>query len=559
MVANKKYVVKLKALKNASESGYAMVVVLGIVILTLGILSSMTLLTVTDVKNSTKNRGVLEARIASESVLDTVYAAVNVNGSKDIVTALEAFKNTDTGLKIINLDRIESSPPSVDGVAKTNYKWSGFDYAIDSNGNIISCPVDFSLPCFKIRLIKVETNPGYSSDIFGTNTTEIQAIRTDYVIDIVMRTRCDSGTTNNCSYSRVQQNLSLRKYVEYISLSNVEDVAQRVLQSAPSSPAVDGVHSATNYYSGEDKVDGNIHTNAGVIKACDGFNNGVSKWITANSASSLNSSDPIEGVHSNISACATGPIAGGDNSPKLAKRAELSLPDRVADTSAAGLKAIAENDGNQYVLRRSEPSIVFRDNGTFLVDNDPSPIQMPPSGVLFLQEGGSISGTVKGKITIASPIGEDITIAGNLEYKDSSPTSKDILGVYSGRDIKIACNPVPASSACAPITVHGFLKANTDLSNNSNLGTIYNPSWATAITTPGNAPAFTLYGAMESYYRGTFGAMDSQSPNVKSGFKKNFTFDERLRYEQPPFMLRDGTIPFIRSIVKDVPCADFCQ
>ena len=77
----------------------------------------------------------LEARIASESVLDTVYAAVNVNGSKDIVTALEAFKNTDTGLKIINLDRIESSPPSVDGVAKTNYKWSGFDYAIDSNGS----------------------------------------------------------------------------------------------------------------------------------------------------------------------------------------------------------------------------------------------------------------------------------------------------------------------------------------------------------------------------------------------------------------------------------------
>ena len=43
--------------RKKNESGYAMVVVLGIVILTIGILSSMTMLTINDTQNSLKNIG----------------------------------------------------------------------------------------------------------------------------------------------------------------------------------------------------------------------------------------------------------------------------------------------------------------------------------------------------------------------------------------------------------------------------------------------------------------------------------------------------------------------
>ena len=64
---------------------------------------------------------------------------------------------------------------------------------------------------------------------------------------------------------------------------------------------------------------------------------------------------------------------------------------------------------------------------------------------------------------------------------------------------------------------------------------------------------------MESYNRGTFGSIESVSNgNVTNGFIKYVVFDNRLLYEQPPSMLRDGTVPFIRSSIKDIPCDNAC-
>lgn len=547
-----------KWMKRKDESGYAMILTLGIVILTVGILSSMTLLTVTDVKNSNRNRGVLEARIASESSLDSLYSAINVSGNKDdIGVALNSFVVLGTNIKIVNTTTVTGqtsiSEPGLK-IDRYEYQWSGFNYAVDKDGVIVSCPPDRKIPCFKIRLIKVVSTPDYA-DVNSASVKDSAlslATRQEFIIDIVTRTKCDTGTTNNCSYSRVQQNLSLRKYVEYASISEKEDVAPVVLAKSTiaGTPAINGTYSLTNYYSGQDRVVGNIHTNSSSIKSCNNFNSTISNWITASGTSG---NTATEGIYAGLSVCNTGP-ASGATQPKQAKRAALALPDRVADSTANGLREIAKNDNAAFYVLSGAPDIFFNSDG-FLV-NGTTQRKMPSNGVLFLEDGGSISGTVTGRITIVSKPqdgatpGKDITIKGNLRYNDPA---KDMIGVYSGKDIIIPCGSV--TGRCTPIYVDGFLKANTDTSTPASLGTIYNPSWALS-STGGNAPEFELFGAMESYYRGTFGSIDSQSDQVKTGFKKVFTYDARLLYQQPPFMLRDGSIPFIRAAVKDVDCTE---
>ena len=557
MEANKFFKSFIKR-KNSDESGYAMVLVLGIVILTIGILSSMTLLTVKDVKSSTRNRGVLEARISGESALDSLYAAANANPSQrtDMMIALSNFKSSGGSPQQIISNAVDSGPIDTgNNSTSTYYTWSNY-FGIDADGNIVACPPKNTTPCFKIRMIKVVTKPSDSTlknGGGGGNLDDITATRVEYVADVVTRTKCQPNTVINCSYSRVQQNLSLRKYIEYVSISVKENVAPVVLASAnvPNANALNPNYSYTNYYSGADVVNGNIHTNDAIVRSCNNFK---STWITSTGTvgSTGNSTD---GVYSGSALCGTGPTTG----VKKATRAALALPERSADATGAGLRNIAVSDGALRYVVTNPSTIVFNGagNGSFTV-NGGAAIPMPPSGVLFLDSESSIEGTVRGKITIASKDGVDINIKRSLTYANGSVpgNTSDMIGVYSGKDIKIACNASPATTGrCTDISIDGFLKSRTTAVGG---GTIYNPNWAGTVA-GGTPPKLKLFGAMESYYRGTFGSIDSQSDQVKTGFQKDFTFDKRLTYQQPPFMLRDGTVPYIRNAVKDVPCGAVCN
>lgn len=573
----RKYFKKMHKNRNSDESGYALVLALGIVILTIGILSSMTMLTVKDVQNSTKNRGVLEARIAGESALDSFYASINASSTavggtvsdaaansdarRDIFTALASFKASNGNL-IISSD--PDGTATSDGTSlKQAYKWKGW-FGIDKNGSIIPCPTnDNTIPCFKLRLIKITTTPVYS-DIHanpGALVDEISAGRSEYVVDIVTRTRCNANTTVNCSYSRIQQNITQRKYIEYVSVNISESVKPAVLSASTffGTGAINNTYSTVNYYSGQDIVQGKIHTNDSKVRTCNKFNSSITSWITAKG---LVAGQPTDGVYGGSTLCGAGPTS---NTVSKATRAELALPDRAGDTNADGLKAIAKSDGASNYVLSGNPSIVFNAGGTFTVGSVITP--MPPSGVLFLVDGGSISGTVKGNITIASAPGKDIKIANNLLTSGfDHPTYT--IGVYSGKDIIIACQNANPNLACGSIYITAFLKANTVAADPALRGTIYAENWDRAATSNpsvcdpnsvDSAPIFNFVGAMESYYRGTFGTMDSTCDKVKTGFRKNMYYDTRLLYEQPPFMLRDGTIPFIRSAVKDMPCSTACN
>ncbi|MBP9115134.1 MAG: hypothetical protein KBF89_02185 [Acidimicrobiia bacterium] len=531
-----------------NESGYALVAVLGIVILTIGILSSMTLMTLSDVQSSSKNRAVLEARLKGESGLDTIYSAVNASKSLNITEALGSIKIGST--EVVPTSCTPTVTTSGKVLTKT-YCW-GPQISIAPTGDLsISCP-DATKECIRLRLKSLVTSAtdydlgitGNSGDKFSSDLTN-----EEYIIDIAVRTKCKSNLlVKDCTYSRMQQNISKRKYVEYASISQTETVADSViLNSGVPLPATDSSFSRIGTYSGQDVFNGNIHSNSSVILACNGFRLFSDKYITSTGIAGNSAKG-----NPSISGCNNGPTSGN---AKESTRLAVVLPDRVGDQSAGNLQQIAKNENSTKYNYRYNTNLTFRDNGTFdaLVGGTTKNVPMPSNGVIFLEQGGSISGTVKGKVTIASAPGPnaDILISNNLVYLD--PT-KDLLGVYSGKDIIIAC--IPSGSACRDITVNGYLKANTDYTSvPSYLGTIYTQQWATSA--PGGR--FTLFGAMESYNRGTFGSIESVSNgNVTNGFIKYVVFDNRLLYEQPPSMLRDGTVPFIRSSIKDIPCDNAC-
>lgn len=551
MVVNNLYK-KFKHLRSA-EGGYAMVVVLGIVILTIGILSSMTLITLSDSQSSIKNRQVLEARLAGESSLDTIYSSLNASKLTDILAASAQQPFLDA----LNTD----SDTSAGGVRTRVYKWGNPKYwSISSLGVIAPCTTNLKETCFKARLI-TKTRDNKSdfgvSDISGTYN---EAISTDeYTLDIVVRKNCATAFTA-CTYSRMQQTITKRKYIEYVSISETELVADRVKQAADpnwaTNPAFNNALSQKNSYSNSDAVSsGSIHTNDSSVNVCNSFN--ILKWLTTGNNGGPAPTNNLTTL--GISGCNAEPAG-----VKKASRNDLVLPNRNGDPTYANLKAFADADESSsrtYSFNTGSP-VVIEFIGTQM-RYGASVYPLPPNGVIFLEQGGSVYGTVDGKITVASSPPYDIAISGSLRYADETPYvpgvnpgTNDMIGINSGRDIIISCQTANPTARCSDIRIDGYLKTNVDPAYQSS---IYNPNWATAVAgaTP---PKVTLFGAMESYNRGTLGSTISYPPSdagdVSTGFAKDYSFDIRLREEQPPFMLRDGSVPFIRSGVKDVPCDD---
>lgn len=546
METNRKYF-RIFNKSNKDESGYALVIVLGIVILTIGILSSMTLITISDANSSNKNRSVLEARLSGESVLDTVYAGLNASNKKDILIA--ANKTNILVTSPVPVGVLDAAT----GVTTTKFPWSNLYRSIDNSGVIGFCdPDNLSLTCFKIRLITKTYKADFNIDNKQVEKYDEDQTREEYTIDLVIRHKCSTDFTN-CTYSRLQQTISKRKYLEYVSISQSENLSAQAKAAAFDNGvpdiAMSSQFSKKNAYSNSDVVsDGNIHTNDTSIISCN--NAELGNWLTAKSGA------PSLITNYGFTNCdGAKPVA-----VKKATRNELKLPERIGDDNYVNLKAFADADTSSVRQYSFSEYVNIQFNGTQMqVDSAPYPL--PPNGVIYLEAGGSISGVVDGRVTIVSKPGTDITISDDLTYPirgnvSGSTPGGSLTGVSSGGDIIISCGTNNSTDRCKDIHIDAFLKTNTDPTRSS---TIYNPNWATAVAgaTP---PKVTLFGAMESYFRGTIGSTisypSSEAGKVSTGFAKDYKFDTRLREEQPPFMLRDGSVPFIRSGVKDVPCDD---
>jgi Tfp pilus assembly protein PilX len=160
-----------------------------------------------------------------------------------------------------------------------------------------------------------------------------------------------------------------------------------------------------------------------------------------------------------------------------------------------------------------------------------SNISLPPNGLLYDENGSSsanvtVSGTLAGQLTIGSQT--NITVAGNIAY-NSGLTGSDMLGLSATNDIVIS---PPTNN----LTIDAAMVALND--------SIYVKNWA-SIPVEGT---LNINGSMAQKYRGAVGTFTSNGgqAQIASGYDKNYVYDSRLRFQQPPYF----TSPTLPNWVK---------
>lgn len=608
---------KRKLRVRNDEDGYVIITVLGICFLAVVIVSSITAMTIADLVSSSRNRATIEARNAAESTLDTLYAVVNQsNGDDLIVQASTGFVDGNGNSPVSSvLDTTHSSGSTYDSstVMTQVYNWSDKWYSIDDDGILQDCGLntisstDNKLPCFKIRINKVVSNPfGNSGELksisSGSTTSEYQnanSSRTEYVVDIAVRHMClnvtDVDNPEGCVFSRYQQKIRKRDFIQHVLMSETEEVAPQVYSKVSNIALQDRVKTLDNAYAANDTVAGNIHTNDSHVYVCDGFGvtqtGGSKNWITSgydsvNAAGSVTAAAATSG--SNFSACNGN--SGITTARFTAARSKFPLPQRIGDQNGSRLTSIASTeDSGLYVLSGTNIRIDFRydrsnpDPDLWDISGMMHPVidgvdlgwyRIPSNGVLSVDpdDGNgtvTVSGKIKGKLTVFST--GSIAVANSLTYVDDT-LNEDMLGLYANKDIVLNCydDGAPQTGPCSNKQIDGLLWAgrqtveispsDPSVQTITYQGTIYNDRWHdSTVSDLDNPPTLTIRGAMVSYHRGTFGAIESTgSGRVTAGWNKAFTWDSRFGSAQPPYMLRDALATFIRSTTKDIPCDDAC-
>ncbi len=157
-----------------------------------------------------------------------------------------------------------------------------------------------------------------------------------------------------------------------------------------------------------------------------------------------------------------------------------------------------------------------------------SGIALPPNGLLYdANPSGcarsscyadvSVSGVVHGQVTVGSQ--NDITVAGNLT--DANPNGSDIIGLS-------ATNSILLDAIRGGLTVDAAMVA-LDHS-------IYLPNWSSYRS----LGQLTIDGSLAQEFRGPVGTTNG------NGYQKNYIWDRRLRYLQPPYF----TSPTLPNWVK---------
>jgi len=155
-------------------------------------------------------------------------------------------------------------------------------------------------------------------------------------------------------------------------------------------------------------------------------------------------------------------------------------------------------------------------------------IPLPPNGLIYDQTAKtcstmscradvSVSGTVSGQVTVGSDY--DVTVVGNLV--DASTAGSDIIGLSAANSIIL--DPV------YDLTVDAAMVA---LDNS-----IYVENFA-SIPPEGT---LTVLGSMAQKFRGPVGTFYGDG-TLASGYAKNYNYDSRLRFLQPPYFTQP-TLP----------------
>lgn len=167
-----------------------------------------------------------------------------------------------------------------------------------------------------------------------------------------------------------------------------------------------------------------------------------------------------------------------------------------------------------------------------------------------------VQGNLKGQVTVGA--NHDVIVTGNLLYHDKTPGSasyqgSDILGLIANRFVSVY-HPVdghpsdgsgnevsgsllnPEIDAALLSVQHSFWVPNYDQGDPSQLGTL------------------NVFGAIAQEYRGPVGTFGCGSGGTSqcSGYVKNYNYDNRLKYLEPPYFLNPTATAFQQSTWREL-------
>ena len=189
---------------------------------------------------------------------------------------------------------------------------------------------------------------------------------------------------------------------------------------------------------------------------------------------------------------------------------------------ALSLRSAALNGG---FFLQGDTTVMLNDNGTMNVTNAArgwvdQPMALPANGTLFVDGGNLIvSGTLNGRLTVGTS--QDIIIPNNIVYADdprANPNSDDVLGIVSEGDVVIDDNaPFDLEiNACIMAMDTSFLRENWWVG--PALGTL------------------SIYGGIIQDQRGPIGTFNGATGQKRSGYSKDYAYDQRLLGSPPLFM-----------------------
>ncbi|MCU4184826.1 pilus assembly PilX N-terminal domain-containing protein [Acidiferrimicrobium sp. IK] len=203
-----------------------------------------------------------------------------------------------------------------------------------------------------------------------------------------------------------------------------------------------------------------------------------------------------------------------------------------------------------------------------------SNIPLPPNGLIYDSDGSgtgcsnppqttncqanvTVSGSVVGRVTVGSAT--NITIAGDLT---DSLTGTNIIGLWAGRDIVIQHGGnTYGGFSCSQIACHPNLTIDAALVA---LDSVYVANWGNPDPQGWSVGAdgkLTINGSLAQQYRGPVGTSSGGTP--VSGYLKNYNYDPRLRFLEPPYFASSippnwTNLSFAECSATAVPSASYC-
>jgi hypothetical protein len=155
-----------------------------------------------------------------------------------------------------------------------------------------------------------------------------------------------------------------------------------------------------------------------------------------------------------------------------------------------------------------------------------------------------VKGTVKGQVTVSAV--NDIVVTGNLVRKDRSAGSTDVVGLIAENNVWVY-HPVNSSNTNLLTSANAVRQIDAAILSVKHSFLVQNWDKGAALSSAGDDNSkLNITGAIAQRFRGPVG-----TGGGSSGYLKNYMYDDRLAWLQPPYFLTPSSSPWITKKISD--------